>query len=93
MPKFRVAHLNEQGQDMVVVPMDPSFGQRPLDAQNAIIADLQARSAGAGLKGTVVVVWESGGRMHFIAPPAWRPFFLSLAMRDVEASINKELSW
>jgi hypothetical protein len=93
MPQFKVAHLREQGQDMIIVPLEASFGSKSDSDQHKIINELQSRSSGANLKGTVVPVWESGGRMGFIAPQPWHPFLRGLSMRDVIANINKELSW
>ena len=93
MPHFKVAHLHQQGQDIVIVPLESDFGMRTEADQQAIIAELQAHSMGAGLRGTVVPVWLSGNRLMFIAPQPWHPFFRSLDMHRVMASVNKELSW
>lgn len=93
MPHFRIAHLREQGQNMVVVPLDSRFGHRTGEYQNAFVTELQLRARTAGLAGTVVPVWESGGRMNFRAPRPWHPFFQSLSMALVLRNINKELSW
>jgi hypothetical protein len=93
MPHFRIAHMRQQGQDMVIVPLESSFGNKTSDDKNSIIAELQAHARGARLAGTIVPVWESRGRMSFIAPRPWHPFFQSLSMLDVERNINKELSW
>ncbi len=94
MPHFKIAHLHEQGQDMIIVPLEASFGHRSSQEQHAAIAELQLHAAGANLRGTVVPVWEdSSGRMAFIAPQPWHPFFKSLSLSRVMASLNKELSW
>ena len=93
MPHLRIAHLREQGQNMVIVPLDSRFGHRTGEDQNAIVAELQQRARAAGLAGTVVSVWESGGRINFRAPRPWHPFFQSLSMALVLRNINKELSW
>jgi hypothetical protein len=93
MPTFKVAHLHEQGQDMVIVPLDSTFGQKSQDQQGEIVDDLQSHSVGAGLKGTVVPVWDNHGRMAFIAPRPWHPFFQSLSLQRVFANINKQISW
>ncbi|MFI5020611.1 MAG: hypothetical protein ACHQRJ_03015 [Alphaproteobacteria bacterium] len=93
MPRFKVAHLNEQGQDMVIIPLDSSFGSKSDHEQREIIGDLQAHSWAAGLEGTVVPVWESGGRMTFIAPRPWHPFFQSISLQQIWASINTEIFW
>jgi hypothetical protein len=94
MPHFKVAHLREQGQDMIIVPLDSSFGHKASEEQNGIISDLQIHARAAGLAGTIVPVWDSGGgRMSFIAPQPWHPFFRSLSLQVVWANTNKELSW
>ncbi len=94
MPRFKVAHVREQGVDLIIVPLDGSFGHRVETEQNAVVADLQARAGSAGLAGTVVPVWDSGGgRMSFLAPPNWHPFFKNLSLRTVAANLNKEIYW
>ncbi len=93
MPSFDVAHIREQGVDVIIVPLDSSFGSKSQSDQNAAIAELQARATSAGLAGTVVPVWDSGGRMAFIAPPNWHPFFQSINLAHVFANINRKLYW
>ena len=89
MPTYRVAHVREQGQDMIIVPLEASFGRRSTDEQQGMIADLQERSVAAGMRGKVVPVWATG----FIAPRPWHPFFRSLSVQRASASCNKTLSW
>jgi hypothetical protein len=94
MPRYRVAHIREQGQDMVIVPLDSGFGRKMNSEQNETAAELQARSRSAGLRGRVVPVWDNGGgRMGFLAPHEWRAFFASLNLGRVFASINREIYW
>lgn len=89
MPSFRVAHLREQGQDMVIVPMDSSFGQRTSSDQQGFVSEMQSRSVAAGLRGRVAVVWPGG----FIAPNPWHPFFRDLSIQLVHANCNKIVTW
>jgi hypothetical protein len=93
MPRLKIAHLREQGQDMIIVPLDTTFGSRSRQDQRNAMAEIQARAHAAGLAGTVVPVWDGGGRMMFIAPPQWQSFFRGLNLRAVEMSVNRELSW
>lgn len=94
MPSLKIAHLREQGQDMIIAPLERSFGTLTNDEQQATIAELQARANAAGLAGIVVPVWDhGGGRMSFIAPPPWHPFFRSITLQFVFANLNRELSW
>jgi hypothetical protein len=92
MASFDIAHLREQGQDLIIVPLDSSFGHKSSGEQQHVIASLQACARSAGLAGTVVPVWEDGfGRMAFIAPRPWHPFFQSIGMDFVTGNINRRL--
>lgn len=77
MPRFKVAHLRQQGVDLIIIPLESSFGNKTLQDQKAAITELQARASTAGLAGTVVLVWDAGGgRMGYVAVPNWHSFFL-----------------
>ena len=94
MQRFKVAHVREQGVDLIIIPLESSFGQKNSSDQQAIVADLQAHASAAGLAGGVVPVWDAGGgRMAFIAPYQWHPFFGSIGLAWVFANLNKEIFW
>lgn len=94
MPRFEVAHIREQGVDLVVIPLDRSFGHKSENDKDSIVSELQVRASSAGLAGTVVPVWDNGGgRMAFIAPRNWHPFFKSINLQFIAANINRELYW
>lgn len=93
MPRYDVAHIHEQGNDMIIIPLESSFGMQSQATQHQTIDELQIRANSAGLKGTVVPVWNSGGRMAFIAPPNWHSFFGSINLQFVAANINRYISW
>lgn len=93
MPRFQVAHLKEQGIDLIVIPVDSSFGHKSASQQNQAAAGLQVRARSAGLAGTVVPVWDDGGRLAFLAPRNWHPFFSSLTLESIAMNINRELYW
>ena len=93
MPTFDVAHIREQGVDLIIIPLKPAFGQKPLAEQRSLTADLQAAATSADLAGTVVPVWDAGaGRMGFLAPPKWRAFLSSIDLTFVAANINRKLT-
>jgi hypothetical protein len=93
MTTFEVAHLREQGQDIIIVLVDRSFGNKTESEQNQITTGLQICARSAGLAGTVVPVWDSGGgRMGFLAPRPWHQFFKGLSLRDIAANINRKLT-
>lgn len=92
MAEFAVAHVREQGQDMIIVPMKQEFGLKAESEQRQLIRQLQQVARQAGLAGTVVAVWEaSRGRMAFVAPRPWHPFFKSISLAWVAANINRKL--
>jgi len=48
----------------------------------------------AGLNGTVVPVWNAGfRRMGYLAPERLRPYFDSAPLPDLQAKINKTLTF
>lgn len=94
MPSIKVAHVRQQGVDLVIAPPNPDFGYKTPQEQREIVEEIQRRSRVAGLAGTVVPVWAGGGgRMSFIAPQPWHPFFRSIELRSVWANVNREISW
>ncbi len=92
MTRIPIAHIKEQGQNVIIAMLDRSFGYKSRDEQYNITAYLQASARSAGLAGTVVPVWDGGsGRMAFIAPRPWQPFFMGLSLPSVARMINREL--
>lgn len=66
MPRFKVAHVKEQGVDLIIIPLGSGFGSLSNSAQNAQQQELQIRANASGLAGTVVPVWEEANdRMGF----------------------------
>ncbi|MCR4529871.1 hypothetical protein [Acinetobacter venetianus] len=92
MATYKIAHIHEQGQDIIIAPLESNFHHSSNEEQNQLIDYLQACATNAGLAGTVVPAWQFGGRVHFIAPVPWHPFFKSLSWNDILVNINKELT-
>lgn len=93
MAKYKIAHVRQSGQDMIIFPLASSFGSKTSQSQTETMNALQSAAAGAGLAGHVVAIWQSGNRTYFRAPPAWHSFFKSPgAWSFVMANINKELT-
>lgn len=93
MARFDVAHLHVQGQDLIIVPLGREFGYKSDAEKDDIVGALQACANDAGLAGTVVPVWDAGsGRMAFIAPRGWHPYFQSINLRYVAANLNRALT-
>ena len=92
MEQFEIAHIREQGVDLIIVPLDTEFGDQDSEAQQATVVMLQEAAQVAGLAGTVVPIWRVGNSHNFIAPKMWHPFFASLPYNRVIASLNKVLT-
>lgn len=48
MPRYKVAHIREQGQDMIVVPVESTFANHSVGSaagQRASLADMGGRGA------------------------------------------------
>jgi hypothetical protein len=93
MPIFQVAHLRRDGQDIIIVPVDRTFGKRSPAEQARIQEAFQRSAVSVEMAGVVVPVWEdSSGRMAFRAPPPWHDFLKSIDMVYVATALNRTLS-
>ena len=93
MTTYEVAHIQEQGVDLILIPLDSSFGFKIPIEQHKIVDVLQECATAAGLIGTVVPVWDTGGgQMAFLAPPNWHPFLSSIDLTFVTLNINRTLT-
>lgn len=93
MPSFEVAHIHQQGQDMIIFPLDERFGRQSGDDQSRTLEALQFRAHAAGLRGAAVAVWEDSNGGHFRGPRQWRAFLESIDLGWVLANVNRTLSW
>ena len=55
MPSFKIAHIKEQGNDLIIIPLESSFGSMSAKDQAAMVADLQAHAIEEKLSGKVVL--------------------------------------
>lgn len=93
MPIFQVAHLRHGDQDVIIVPVDRTFGKRSPAEQARIQEAFQRSAHAANIPGAVVLVWdEKAGKMAFRAPPAWSDFLKSIDMVYVATALNRSLS-
>lgn len=90
MTDFEVAHINEQGVNIVVVFVDSSMAHKSSEEQNQIAAALQLCAQSAGLAGNIAMVWRGG----FWAPRNQHSFFGSAggSYRSLAMRINKKLT-
>ena len=94
MPSYDVAHVQEQGQDMLIFPLDSSFERKTTAVQNEELGVLETRARSAGLRGSAVAVWLDGsGRMRFLSPQPWHAFLQKLSHQTILQNVNKTISW
>ncbi len=87
----KVAHIQGNGADFVIVPFDRAFGKLSFEAQQQAVEAVRD-SASRSLRGDVIAVWpEAGGTMGFLAPPRHHPFFQTMTLDFVAANLNREL--
>lgn len=93
MAKYKIAHIKEQGQQMIIAPLDSSFNSRTQEEKNDFLDAFQTAATSAGLAGRVALIWKSGNMVHFMAPQPWHPFFRSQGIYQlIMSNINKELT-
>lgn len=56
MPSFKVAHIHEQGIDLIIIPLSSTFEYKLDSEKKQITYTLQRRANATGLRGTVVPV-------------------------------------
>jgi virulence-associated protein VagC len=56
MTTYKIAHIHEQGQDLIIVPLDQRFDHTNDEQKAEFAAHLQRCATSAGLKGHVVLV-------------------------------------
>lgn len=94
MPNFEVAHLREQGQDMLLFALDGNSFHHKSDAeQSAVVAELEARAHAAGLAGRAAVFWDYGSSGYFRGPQQWHSYLRSISTQWVARQANRSLSW
>ncbi len=89
---YEVAHIREQGQDMIIIPVSNSVNNMSNAKQNELKLSLQLYAQNAGLAGEVCLVWESNRHFYYLAPQPWHPFFRGMNMHFVALNINKKLT-
>lgn len=90
--KYRVAHVNRKGADLIFIPLESVIGQKPVPEQAELLRTLQHCAKSAGLKGTVVLVWDKGGTTGLLAERTVHPHIQGTTLAFVQSNINRELT-
>lgn len=92
MTALKVAHIHQQGNDIIIVPLSESFGEQPPNTRKQTIQAMQRAAEDQGLKGTVVPIWPGDETLHFVAPKPWHPFFGSINWQWITGNLNREMT-
>jgi hypothetical protein len=93
MTTYKLAHVRQGGEDMIIFPLSGSFGSRSNAEQEETMEALRYAASSANLAGNVVLIWQSGNRVYFRAPSPWHPFFKSPGIWSwVMRNVNKQLT-
>ncbi|GGY46954.1 hypothetical protein [Parvularcula lutaonensis] len=93
MTSFRVAHLHEQGNDMIIVPLGEEFGDKSLIEQEQTMGVLRNAAKSSGLRGVVIPIWPEAEKLRFLAPKVWHPYFKRMTWDWLRANLNTEIEF
>lgn len=86
MAEFKIAHVREQEQDLIIVFVNRDPGADGIEA-------LQQCASAASLAGTVIPVWRVGlTGFRYRAPHEWHSFFAHMAWDQLVDSADQVLS-
>lgn len=89
MTSYDVAHIREQGEDLVIIFVSNDFGYIGDTEQSRQMVLFQRAANSARLEGNVVLVWENG----FRAPRGYHSYFESVPYNVLLSNINKTLTF
>lgn len=91
--KYRVAHINIKGADLVIFPLDSAIGRMSPGDQTEVVKSLQRYTANSGLKGSVVAMWDKGGgKVGLLAEKNALPYLQGLTLAFVQSKVNREIT-
>ena len=94
MPTYKIAHLTGQGLNVIIFPVNNSFGLRTQQEQDTMIKLFQTKAKAAGLSGNVVPIWDGeGGKISYKAPLNQKAFFDNITHEIINSNLNKSISW
>lgn len=92
MATFDVAHVNVQGEELIIVCVAPSVGSMSNSGQANLLTALQFAARSAGLRGNAVLAWQQGSGLGTYGPRSYGPFLRSISPNFVAANINRTLT-
>lgn len=91
MSPFKIAHIKEQGVNVIIVPLASRYGKLSVEEKDALIQHFQNAATAMQWSGRVVPMWMEGKGIRFIAPPEWYEFFRTLKWKVLMRNLNREL--
>lgn len=93
MPTYKVAHIREQGQDLVIIPLESAFGSKTPGQKAEALVLFELHTRAAGLAGRVALIWATGAGADFLGPKNWHQFLASIDYGYAISRINRTISW
>ena len=89
---YKIAHVNHQGSNMVLVSISPQFFRGSSADQNRWYTGIQQCARSANLAGQTLLVTNDNGRYRYFGPNAWHNFMNTIDLNWFNARINKNLT-
>jgi hypothetical protein len=93
MPRYEIAHIREQGQEILLFALNQSFGHQSEKDQLAALDEFSRRCRGANLRGSVAILWPAGAQTRFIGPQNWHHYLGSINLAYAISRRNRWISW
>jgi hypothetical protein len=91
MTKYRVAQLPFEGQNVILVPFDRSFGKRPQENKEQDLVKIQKSAELSGFEGQAVIIWDAGGKVAAYGPDKYKEFAEGLKWTSLRSKMNRDL--
>jgi len=92
MYKTRIAIFQQRDRQIIVIPLDCSFEDRPLSQRCEALANIQKAALKTGLDAPAAAVWRVGNKLRFMAPTEWHPFLKTLTWNTIIANLSGALN-
>ena len=90
--KYKLAHIHTRGVDLILIPVERTIETQPMSEQEEALKGFQQVANSAGLRGSVILVWDKGGgATGFLAETHLQPVMTKITYQLVHTKINREM--
>jgi hypothetical protein len=93
MPDYRIAAIQDQGLNLLLVPVGPTFEALSTEQRQRFLDCIEEQAAKIGRHGRAVIFWRdaNGHTKHFDAP-GWNPILGDWDLNRIQSHLN-EMVW